>query len=96
MSRFNKKYLAKLEQMNILLILYKRYVDDLNMALRVKKVREGQEGEHLDRKTAKVLREVANNIMPKSIVGHGHVGERQDNSPRALCQINGQQGCSDG
>ena len=56
MSRFVKKYLAK------------HYVDDLNMALRVKKMREGQEGEHLDRKTSKVLREVSKNIMPKSIV----------------------------
>ena len=54
-------------RLNIHPLLYERYVDDLNMALKVKKRKEGEE-EQLDKKTARELREIANTIMPRSIV----------------------------
>ena len=58
--------------MKIIPILYKRYVDYLNMALKVKKTRTdggGEEaGEKLDKKTARELRIVANSVMPRSVV----------------------------
>ena len=42
MHFFDQKYLATLKVLKIIPILYKRYVDDLNMALKVKKAKEGE------------------------------------------------------
>ena len=66
MHFFDKKYLARLRVLKIIPILYKQYMDDLNMALKVKKART--DGENLDMKTARELRIVANSVMPRSVV----------------------------
>ena len=68
MHYFDQRYLEKLRMINVFPILYKRYVDDLNMGVKARR-REGREGgEKLDCRTARKLREVANTVMPMSIV----------------------------
>ena len=61
-----ERYFLALKVLKIIPILYKPYVDDLNMALKVKKVEEG-EGEKLDGKTAREIRELAYSVMPRSV-----------------------------
>ena len=83
MRYFDKKYLAKLASLNITPLMYKRYVDDLNMAVTVfppgvrfiagkmlllpEEVEQDEEEED-DRRVARELRKVANTILPRSVV----------------------------
>ena len=69
MKNFDRMYLEKLARSNIKPFLYKRCVYDVNQAMKVKKavgVREGDE--QVDKKTAREMREIANTIMPRSVV----------------------------
>ena len=77
---FDKDYLTKLSDLNISPLMYRRYVDDVNMLMVALKhgtvfsrvgglgevgVSELPEGDcHSDRRTARVCREIANTVMP--------------------------------
>ena len=71
MKIFDRKYLAKLAKLDIKPLLYKRYVYDVNMGLKAqkkKRVKGDGDDKELDKKTAREMREIANAIMPRSVV----------------------------
>jgi hypothetical protein len=83
MLKFDRLYLDKLSKLDIELVLYQRYIDDLNMALsclppglrfrnnklvHVPELVEEDREIATDVRTGRLVREIANSIMPSVIV----------------------------
>ena len=83
MLKFDRMYLEKLSNLNINIVLYQRYIDDLNMALSclppglrlrnnklalVPELVECDKSVSGDVRTARLIREIANSVMPSVII----------------------------